>query len=166
VRRPPEQSSFQEELAMSKAFSMGLVAIAACALVACADGDDVVDTSTANDTDQTEPTLFRDDNAEAPRTADKREQLESANGATARAISFNHPEPHALVIPALDLWSGRDGTFYLSEGGGALGELHTHAVSLTRDQLSAIRDGAELSVESGVGGSKGAHTHTVTISRR
>jgi hypothetical protein len=150
---------------MSKAL-MGLVAIAACALVACADGDAVVDTSTSSDTDETEPTLFRDDKPNAPRTADSREQLETANGASALAISFNHPEPHALVIPALDLSSGRDGTFYLSEGGGALGELHTHAISLTRDQLAAIGDGAELNVESGVGGSKGAHTHTVTIARR
>jgi hypothetical protein len=161
-----EQSSFQEELAMSKAFSMGFAAIAACALFACADGDDVVDTSTASDTDQTEPTLFRDDKEETPRTADEREQLASANGATARAISFNHPEPHTLTIPALDLSSGRGGKFSLTLGGGALGERHTHDVMLSRDQLSAIRDGAELSVESGAGGSKGAHTHTVTISRR
>jgi hypothetical protein len=54
----------------------------------------------------------------------------------------------------------------LSLGGGALGELHTHDVDLDAQQLAAIRDGAELTVESGVGGSKGAHTHSVTIARR
>jgi hypothetical protein len=151
---------------MSKAFTSSLAAIAASALFACAGGDEVVETSTASETN--EPTLFSDDTGagDTPRTADEREQLESANGAVARAITFNHPEPHALTIPALDLSSGRSVTYHLSLGGGALGERHSHDVVLTRDELSAIRDGAALSVESGVGGSKGAHTHTVTISRR
>ena len=149
---------------MGKAIMTGLAAVAACALFACASGDDVVDT--ANDTNTTDPSPLSDDRAPAPRTADERETLESANGATARSISYNHPEPHTLTIPALDLASARGGTYQLSLGGGALGELHTHDVALTGAQLSAIRDGAELNIESGVGGSKGAHTHTVTISRR
>ena len=150
---------------MSKAIMTGLAAVAACALFACANGDEAADTTTTAN-DQTEPTPLSDDREPAPRTADEREKLESANGATARAISFNHPEPHTLTIPALDLSGVRGATYQLSLGGGALGELHTHEVVLTGDQLSAIRDGAELNIESGVGGSKGAHTHTVTISRR
>lgn len=152
---------------MSKAFTTGLAAIAACALFACAGGDEVAETSTASDTTQTEPTLFSENNGpETPRTADEREQLESANGASARVISFNHPEPHGLVIPALDLSSGRLHNYQLSLGGGALGERHTHGITLTPEQLSVIRDGGDVTVESGVGGSKGAHTHTVTFSRR
>lgn len=151
---------------MNKAIMTGLAAVTACALFACASGDDVVDTGTADDTSTTEPSPLSDDRARGPRIADERETLESANGATARSISFNHPEPHTLTIPALDLASGRGGTYQLSAGGGALGELHSHDVVLSGDQLSQIRDGAELEIESGVGGSKGAHTHTVTISRR
>jgi hypothetical protein len=152
---------------MSKKISTSLAAIAACALFACADGEAPADTSTTSDTDQTEPTPLSNEGRDpGPRTADDRGSIESANGASARAISFNHPEPHGLTIPALDLSSGRAHTYELSLGGGALGELHTHAVSLTADQLSVLRDGGELIVESGAGGSKGAHTHTVTISRR
>jgi hypothetical protein len=153
---------------MSKAFTTGLAAFAACALFACAGGGMVTDGSSdpSTDTDNTEPTLLSDETRDTPRTADDRDQLESANGATARAISFNHPEPHTLTIPALDLASGRAHTYQLSLGGGALGELHTHDVVLSPAALSQLRDGAELNVESGVGGSKGAHTHTVTISRR
>lgn len=153
---------------MSRAFTTGFTALAACALFACAGGDVDGSTESSTDTEATEPTLFTDDNAkEGPRTADEREQLANANGATARAISYNHPvEPHTLAIPALDLASGRGGVFQLSQGGGALGDFHTHDVVLSGEQLSAIRDGAELNIESGAGGSKGAHTHTVTISRR
>lgn len=152
---------------MSKTFTTGLAAIAACALFACAGGEDVVDTSTASEaTEPTTPLSDDDGRDDGPRTADGREQLESANGATARAISFNHPQPHGLLIPALDLSSGRLHNYQLSLGGGALGERHTHGITLTADQLSVIGDGGEVTVESGVGGSKGAHTHAVTISRR
>lgn len=153
---------------MSKAFTRGLAAIAACTMLACAGGDEVVDTSTTTDTNGTEPTLFsgENDRAEGPRIADDREDLASANGAIARSISYNHTEPHSLVIPALDLERGRKGVFYLTLGGGALGERHTHDVSLSAEQLSILRDGGELTVESGVGGARGAHTHTVTIGRR
>lgn len=152
---------------MTKAFTTGLAALAACALFACSDGD-MVGTSTDTDTDGTEPTLFAGENEgeNGPRTSDDRDELASANGAVARSISYNHPEPHTLTITALDLASGRAGVFHLSLGGGALGERHTHDVELSALQLSTLRDGAELIVESGVGGAKGAHTHTVTISRR
>lgn len=54
-----------------------------------------------------------------------------ANGASARAISFNHPEPHTLVIPALDLAELRGGRHALTAGGGALGG-HTHLVTISR----------------------------------
>ena len=152
---------------MSNAITMSLAALAACALFACADGSDD-GSSTTSETSPNEPTALIDENggqARGPRTTDQREDLESANGAAARAISYNHPEPHTLSITALELSSGRAGVFELSLGGGALGELHTHQVMLDAQQLAAIRDGAELSVESGAGGSK-AHTHTVTIGRR
>lgn len=151
---------------MSKAFTMSLAALAACALFACADGSE--EASTTSETAPNEPTALIDENggeAQGPRTTDRREDLESANGAAARAISYNHPEPHTLSISALELSSGRGGVFELTLGGGALGERHTHQITLDGQQLSAIRDGAELTVESGAGGSQ-AHTHTVTIGRR
>jgi hypothetical protein len=151
---------------MSKAFTTGLATIAACALFACADGNTDVDTSTTSDTNPVEPTPLSDDREEGPRTADDRGQIASANGASASAISFNHPEPHTLLVPALDLQSGRTHVYQLTQGGGALGELHTHDVTLSGEQLSILRDGGEVSVESGAGGSKGLHTHTVTIARR
>lgn len=152
---------------MTKAITTWLAAIAACAMFACGDDGMVGESSTESDTDGTEPTLFSGENAdEEPRTADEREQLASANGAVARAISHNHPEPHTLTIPALDLQSGRKVVHHLSLGGGAHGELHTHTVELSALQLSTLRDGAELTVESGVGGARGAHTHTITITRR
>lgn len=152
---------------MSKAFTMGLSTIAACALFACAEGEGAVDTSSTSDTTPTEPTPLSDEGREqGPRTADDRDQIASANGASARAISFNHPEPHTLIVPALDLQSGRLHIYQLTLGGGALGELHTHDVTLTGEQLAILRDGGEVSVESGAGGSKGIHTHTVTIARR
>jgi hypothetical protein len=154
---------------MSKAFTAALAALAACALFGCMGGGMVTDGSSepTTDKDGTDPTLFSGDSVaqEGPRTADEREQLENANGAVARSISYNHPEPHALTIPALDLSSGRGGVYQLSLGGGALGELHTHDVTLSAQQLSMIRDGAELSVDSAAGGQH-AHTHTVTIARR
>lgn len=153
---------------MSKAFMTGFATLAACALFACAGGESVDQTTEpSKETNATEPTLLADNPSEdAPRVADEREDLASANGATARAISYNHPQPHTLTISALDLASGRGGTFYLSEGGGALGKVHTHEIVFTAQQLSELRDGAELTVESGAGGLGGAHTHTVTVSRR
>lgn len=151
---------------MTKAITTVLAAIAACAMFACGKGT-VADSSTETVADGTEPTLFSDENADdEPRIADERGDLASANGAVARAISYNHPEPHSLTIPALDLQSGRNGVYVLSLGGGAYGERHTHDVELSALQLSMLRDGAELTVESGVGGARGAHTHTVTIARR
>ena len=71
---------------MSKAITMSLAALAACALFACADGSDE-GASTTSETSPNEPTALIDDNggpAEGPRTTDQREDLESANGATAR----------------------------------------------------------------------------------
>jgi hypothetical protein len=154
---------------MSKAFTAALAALAACALFGCSGGGLVTDGSTepSTETDGTEPALFsgETESANGPRNPDQRDELALANGAIARSISYNHPEPHALTIPALDLSSGRNGVYQLSLGGGAHGELHTHDVTLSAHELSIIRDGAEVTIESGAGGMH-AHTHSVTIGRR
>jgi len=156
---------------MSKAFTTGLTVLAACALFGCSGGGYVTDSSEPPSTssDGTEPTLFAGDTtspSEDPRVADDRGDLAKANGAVARVITFNHPTPHELVIPATDMISGRDGTFTLSHGGGAFGVMHTHDVTLTARQLGQIADGAMITVESTPGGAGGAHTHSVTIVRR
>lgn len=82
----------------------------------------------------TEPTLLADETVKAGddrgASSDGRD-IERANGASARAISFNHPEPHTLVIPALDLAELRGGRHPLTAGGGALGG-HTHLVTISR----------------------------------
>lgn len=145
-----------------------LAALAACGLFACADGASSGEPTTEGSA--TEPTLLSDESTKADDgrkgAADDGHDIARAMGATARSISFNHPEPHTLVIPALDLIEGRGGRYTLTAGGGALGELHTHDVDITPEQLSEIADGAEITFESSVAGSRGGHTHFVTISRR
>lgn len=157
---------------MSKAFTTGLAALAACTLFACAGGGMVTDSSSepSTETNGNEPTLFTGDNggaaAQDPNATNDGRDRAIANGAVARSITFNHPTPHELVIPATDMISGKDGTFALTNGGGAFGVMHSHEVTLTARQLAQIADGASLTVETTPGGAGGAHTHTVTIAKR
>ncbi len=148
-------------------FLKALAAVAACGLFACASEGGSEEPTTEQS--RTEPTLLAGEGATADDdrgAVDDGRDIARATGASARAISFNHPEPHTLVIPARDLSELRGGRYVLTAGGGALGELHTHEVDVSAQELAEIADGAEITFESTAGGPRGGHTHYVTISRR
>ena len=143
-----------------------LVLLATCGLFACAAEGTTDDTTT--DKSANEPTLFsgeRDTTADDGRSASDLGDLSRATGATARIITYNHPAPHSLAIPMIDLAKGKGGIYAMTEGGGAYGELHQHTVTVSAQELSQIADGASLTFESSVGG-KNPHTHTVTVAKR